>query len=394
MSAILIEPSSHDTKAGLRILQCVRVPEGGILRHIRDLLQQLGRLGTSLAIVYDADAELPASVERELAAYCNLGVLRLSIPRRPAARDAANIAKLVRFCRKVGIDVIHGHGAKGGLYARVVGRLLGHPSVYTPHGGVLHYSRARPNGFVYLGIERLLLPWTGVVILESEFANREFHAKIGAPASAKVIHNGIAEDDFCTAAPEDRRFDFAYVGLMRRIKGVDVLLRAAARLEAEGLSFQLGLFGAGPDEAAFRALGRSLGLTSVTWCGPTRTGREALATARCLIVPSRRESLGYVVMEAAAMGIPAIANDVGGIPEIVGPDHPLVPVEDVGALAARMRAFLDDPVAAEAGAIAIRARVAERFRVEDMAKGIEAVYRRLHLSRMRLLPAETPASRR
>ena len=52
--------------------------------------------------------------------------------------------------------IIHCHGAKGGLYGRLAARRLGIPSVYTPHGGSLHYEWASPSGAVFLTAERLL----------------------------------------------------------------------------------------------------------------------------------------------------------------------------------------------------------------------------------------------
>ena len=77
---------------------------------------------------------------------------------------------------------------------------------------------------------------------------------------------------------------------------------------------------------------------------PPMPAREAFALARTVVVPSRAESMPYLVLEAAAAGVPLIATDVGGIPEILaGETERLVPPGDAGALAAAMRRALDAP---------------------------------------------------
>ena len=77
--------------------------------------------------------------------------------------------------------------------------------------------------------------------------------------------------------------------------------------------------------------------------------RQALALGRVMVVPSRVESLPYIVLEAAASGKPLIATKVGGIPEIYGPlSGNLVPAEDAPALAEAIGRSLDEPAAAAA----------------------------------------------
>ena len=72
--------------------------------------------------------------------------------------------------------------------------------------------------------------------------------------------------------------------------------------------------------------------------------RTAFPLGRSLVVPSRAESMPYIVLEAAAAGMPLIATNVGGIPEIVnGTDTPLMPPGDVEVLERAMQGFLADP---------------------------------------------------
>ena len=94
---------------------------------------------------------------------------------------------------------------------------------------------------------------------------------------------------------------------------------------------------------------RELGSDDVVSFRGAMPAREAFPLGRALVVPSRAESLPYIVLEAAAAGLPLLATNVGGIPEIVGgTDTALLPPEDAEALAQAMLELLDDPAAAQA----------------------------------------------
>jgi glycosyltransferase involved in cell wall biosynthesis len=103
--------------------------------------------------------------------------------------------------------------------------------------------------------------------------------------------------------------------------------------------------------------------------------RRAFALGRVMAVPSRSESLPYIVLEAAGAGLPLTATRVGGIPEIFGPDSArLVPPEDAPALAAALAAILDNPAESRTAAEALRARVHAQFSVDSMVDEVLAAY--------------------
>jgi glycosyltransferase involved in cell wall biosynthesis len=97
-----------------------------------------------------------------------------------------------------------------------------------------------------------------------------------------------------------------------------------------------------------------------------------------VIVPSYNESLPYIVLEAAAAGLPVIATRVGGMTEIFGPDsNTLVTPRDIGGLADRMRHAINHPDEMKALAGRLRSRVRAEFSAVQMVDGVTALYRKM-----------------
>jgi glycosyltransferase involved in cell wall biosynthesis len=364
----------------LRILHCLRAPVGGLFRHVHDLALGQAQMGAEVGIVCDSRVEGDSVALGRLADNCLLGLTRIPMSRHLGLGDWRTKRKITRLASKLGVDVLHGHGAKGGAYARLAARKLKRKgmktkAIYTPHGGSLHYSPARPMGKLYIAAERRLLPFTDGLLFESYFAGNRFVEMIGEPrCPARVVPNGLYRHEFYEPMLADDAVDFVFVGELRYLKGVDVLLEALAAHQSVFPGRAL-IVGTGPDEKSLKRLARKLGLNSrVSFVG-AQSARSAFARARCIVVPSRAESFPYIVLEAAAAQMPLIATFAGGIPEIVeGVDMPLIPPGDVAALAGQLRAFLAGPKPFLERAAALQKIVAERFTVENMTHAIVDFY--------------------
>jgi glycosyltransferase involved in cell wall biosynthesis len=359
----------------LAILHVLRAPVGGLFRHVVDLARGQAAAGHRVGIVADAStggAHAEAALA-ELAPTLALGVRRVAMSRHLGLRDVTAVREVARAIRASGADIVHGHGAKGGAYARLAGtRAL---RAYTPHGGTLHFDPRSPLGFVYLNLERALSPRTDLILFESAYARDVFHARIGTPgAPAPVVHNGVGAAEFAPVTPAPDASDLLFVGELRRLKGVDVLIEALALLAGAGRRVSATIVGSGPEAAEFQMLARARGLGDVTFPGAL-PAREAFARARILVVPSRAESLPYIVLEAAAAGVPMLATDVGGVPEIFGPHRALLlPAGDPAKLAAAIGVALADSARTLALAQALRERVRADFSAEAMVERVLAAY--------------------
>jgi glycosyltransferase involved in cell wall biosynthesis len=363
-------------KRPLNILHVLRAPVGGLFRHVMDLAACQAARGHRVGIVADsstggvrADAAFAA-----LAPQLALGLLRRPMSRHIDFTDKAAVAAISRRARESHADVVHGHGAKGGAYAR----LAAHDAlrVYTPHGGSLHYGWLSPVGLFYLASERFLKRRTDLILFESQYGRETFRAKIGQPSSlVRVVHNGVTPDDFTPIEPALNATDLVFVGELRILKGVDVLIAAVALMRDGGRAVTATVVGDGPDRATFEARVQALGLSEAVRFTGALPARTAFALGRLMVVPSRAESLPYVVLEAAAAGVPMVATRVGGIPEILGPDAGrLIPPGDARALATALNASLADRTDAHAAAARLRDRVRAHFSADVMTDAVLAAY--------------------
>jgi len=362
----------------LNILHVLRTPVGGLFRHVLDLTRGQVARGHRVGLVMDSSTGGAAvdAVLRELAPTLALGLTRFPMRRAPGFGDLLALRQVIKRIGAVGADVVHGHGAKGGLYGRLACNTRRALRVYTPHGGSLHYDRKSIGGRIYLGAERMLLSRTDLLLCESSYSEDVFRAKIGAPAGlVRIVHNGVAEGEFEPVAEAANATDLLFIGELRTLKGVDVLIAAIGRLAARGHRVTATLVGAGPDRERFERQVKTLGLRDLIRLPGAMPARQAFALGHVLVVPSRAESLPYVVLEAAAGGKPVIATRVGGIAEIFGPAAGrLVAPDDAAALAEAIARALDLPGETTAAAASLRSRVAQEFSLDVMVNGILAAY--------------------
>ncbi|SEP63209.1 Glycosyltransferase involved in cell wall bisynthesis [Faunimonas pinastri] len=370
----------------LSIIHVARAPVGGVFRHIGDLALAQTEAGHRVGMICDANTggEFAAARIAELAPKLHHGIIRLPMSRSIGPTDLPSIAAVRRRIHAIAPDVIHGHGAKGGVYARLAAmweRTLGRKVVafYAPHGGSLHFDPKSRKGRLYFLVERELERATDGLLHVSEYEATTYRAKVGVPrCPAFVVHNGLREEEFEPVKPVSGAATFLYIGELRDLKGVDLLIRAMALLKERGQPVSLAMVGDGPaeDKERYRRMIDEAGLADRISPYPPMPAREAFALAHIIVVPSRAESLPYIVLEAGAAGLPMIVSDVGGIPEIFeGETERLVEPGSAGALAGAMQAGLADPEALARQALLRRERLAEIFSLPVMAGRVEAIYR-------------------
>ncbi len=367
----------------LKIMQCLRAPVGGLFRHVCDLTSMLADAGHDVGIVCDA-ATGGAPAHQALAAMeqkCRLGIHRIPMGRMPGFSDLTATKIVARIARDWDVDIMHGHGAKGGAYVRLAKstRAVSPKRLYTPHGGSLHYSTTSPVGAIYLMLERYLMSRTDGIVFESAYARTTYAAQVGElRCPSKVVHNGVLEREFIPVELKKTPDDFVFVGELRILKGVSVLLEAIRLVQESGTEIRATIVGYGPDGDSFIQKSRELGIeNTVTFTG-AMPARDAFALGQILVVPSLKESLPYIILEAGAAGRPVIATRVGGVPEIFGPlVEELVEAGDAEALAGQMANYLNSPDHRKEVGARLKSRIRQDFSARRMGEDILKFYRQM-----------------
>jgi glycosyltransferase involved in cell wall biosynthesis len=337
----------------LRIVHCFRSPLGGIFRHVRDLAREHSAAGHQVGIVCDSltGSKFEDDLFDTIRPYLALGLTRTPIKRAIGPSDMAAFLSAYKEIKSLRPDILHGHGAKGGVLARTIGSLLRVQRyrvsrLYSPHGGSLHFDEATFSGSLVFGIERLLGHATDAITFVCDYEQQTYERKVGKPKTlTRRIYNGIDGREFAPVDLVDAPADFLYIGMLRDLKGPDLFIDAFMKAEEIiGRRLSAHIVGDGPDRDKYAATLAGRQLTDRVTMHSAKPARVAFSLARTIVVPSRAESMPYIVIEALAAGKAIIASRVGGIPEVLGSQSPaLITPEDTGGFARLMADAANDP---------------------------------------------------
>lgn len=337
---------------------------GGSERHLLALLPALAARGIEPVFLgLDDPSGEPEPFYREL------DVERIRVP-SPRDLDPALTWRVRRELRRLRPDLVHTHLVHADVYGALGAGGL--PLVSTKHND----DRFRLGPFRY--VERALARRAKRVIAITEALRRFCVDQVGLPAAkVEVVRYGLDAlpspwgDDGAVPLPEDARILLS-VGRLAEQKGVDVAVRALARIREREPAAVLVVLGEGPERARLKAMsGEGVYL-------PGRVGDVAswYRRAEVLVHPARWEGFGLALLEAMLAGKPVVATDVSSAPEIVagGETGLLVPPDEPAALAEAVLELLADPARAAAMGEAGLARAQNEFSVAKMADRTAALY--------------------
>jgi len=299
--------------------------------------------------------------------------------------------QLRNLIRREQVSIVHTFFETSDLFGGLVAALCRVPALISSRRdmGIL---RARRHRLAYAFVNRLF----DEVHAVSEQTRQYCIAVDGLePRRVVTLYNGVAIEKADSADAERALAEIGNiprnaqlittVAHIRRIKGIDLLLRAAAEVRRRHPRAVFLIVGDNHQPEHYQELLElrdSLGLAkSVRFCGASENVFGILKASTVFCLPSRSEGLSNALLEAMACGLPCVATDVGGNPELIdnGRTGLLVPVEDANSLAHAIMYLLENPEAARGMGHAAREVVEQRFTTENMIRNLEKRYEHLLL---------------
>lgn len=339
--------------------------------HTRRWVEHFARLGWEAHVLSFRPARIEGAQVRHIDGFERVGRLRYLL-------HARRVRRLVRALEPDLVHALHltSYGFLAGLcdvrptLTSVWGTdILEAPSWSPLHYFITRYALARADHVTATGLR---------------LANATLrYAPRSKPVT--VVPYGVDLARFQPVERNGARPAGVVVGTVARLaleKGLDVLLRAAARLIESGLPLRVVLVGEGPLRGRLERLALRLAIADrVEFRGelPHEQVPGALAELDIFVLPSRAEGFGVAALEAQAMRLPVVASDVGGIPDVVAHERTglLVPPGDVAALAGALRRLAADAGLRASMGRAGRALAEGRYRWEENAAQMERLYRYL-----------------
>ena len=362
-----------------RILYLVtRAERGGAQTHVLDLACSM-RPDFEVSVATGEEGFLTeACRERAIPVYV-LPHLQREV--RPIT-DARGFGEIWQLIRKLRPDLLHLHTFKAGFLARLAGRILGIPSVYTIHAWLYGTAAVSRFSSALSGpCERLAARWCERIITVSRAGARIVRGhRIGSPSKLVTIHNGLPD---CSEQALLSPTETPVITMVARFiegKDHDLLLRAFARIPKGP---RLRLVGDGPTRASVENLARELGIREqVDFLGNRDDVASLLATSDVFVLASRSEMLPISILEAMRAGLPVIASDVGGVGEAVTHNENgfLVPSGSVSALAQALIDLTTDYALRLRMGHAGRQRFTRQFLSSSMQERTRCIYRDVLLS--------------
>jgi glycosyltransferase involved in cell wall biosynthesis len=339
--------------------------------HTRRWVEHFAHAGWETHVVSFRPAEIDGARVHHIDGLERLGRLRYLL-------QARRVRRLVRELRP---DLLHAlHLTSYGFLAALCDV---RPTLTSVWGtDVLEAPRWSP--FHYLLTRYALAKADHVTATGLRLANATLrYAPRAKPVT--VVPYGVDLARFQPRARNGARPSDVVVGAVARLspeKGLDVLLRAVARLIEGGMSLNVVLVGEGPWRRRLTRLAERLGIAGrVDFRGevPHEQVPAVLAELDLFVMPSRAEGFGVAALEAQAMELPVVASRVHGIPDVVedGRTGLLAPPRDVEALADAIGRLAGDASLRAAMGRAGRAFVEERYRWQDNVAQMERLYRHL-----------------
>ncbi|MFH1783743.1 MAG: glycosyltransferase family 4 protein [bacterium] len=308
-------------------------------------------------------------------------------------KDIRAFWKIYRFIKEKKFDIVHTHSSKAGIIGRWAAKLAGvRIIVHAPHGHIFYGYFGYFKNNLFISLERLTGLITSRIITLTQIG-KEDHIKYKIAKADKFIplYSGIEVEKFsgfrANTNEEKKKRNIPQgapvIGTVTRldpVKGNQYLISSLSEVVKFFPALKVIIVGGGSEKEKLKRYAIELGLSgNVVFIGLCDDIRPVVSTFDVFVLSSVNEGMGRCLLEAQALGIPVVATNVGGIPEVVrdGLTGILVPARDPKAMAEAIIKLLKDKSLREKMSEAARKWVGYRFNIESMVEKISDLYQEL-----------------
>lgn len=353
---------------------------GGPAKGLLQVIPELSRRG-HFEIVLCTFANVGENPSPFLLACRELGI-RVVVLTQRFHWDPAPITVLRGLLEPPG-SLLQTHGYKEAVFGVALRRLTGRPWVAFHHGT----TEENPKVRLYHRLNKTLTQYADAIVSVSrELADRTVAPRhrtkltiienaVEAPPSTELVKSGPLRARWAAQGCV-----IGCIGRLSREKGQAILIEAAGRLIRQGALFTLVFVGDGPDRELLTEKAQTVGIGSyVRFLGHVKNTREIYANLDMLVLPSFKEGMPNVILEAMQWQLPIVSTSVGAVPEMLvhGVSGLLVRPGDALAMARAMAALMGDRTKAVRMGYKARAALYPRFSPEKRVERFEALYRRV-----------------
>ena len=312
--------------------------------------------------------------------------------------DISLFLNLIKIFYRNRYDIVHTHGTKAGIIGRIAARITGVPIIiHGLHGSALDAFSSKWLNILFLYLERLAGYFTDAHISVSTILSQNYlKQKIGKPERYYTVRSGMELGSFSRdnePGIEAKRkelsigsddFVLGNISRLELLKGHSLLLKAFKILTEQekdkSRRIILMIIGDGEEKENIYQDIKELGLEkSVILKGYRNDIPNILAVVDLLVHTSFREGLPRVMVQAAATGVPMVAFNVDGIPEIIRDDYNgfLVEPKNINQLVEKITIYLRKPELLKMHGDNSKRVVKNRWTIEGMVKGTDKIYSKL-----------------
>jgi len=358
--------------AKISVLEIIGDPSlAGAPRHLLSIVENLDTEKFSIHVICPPG---PLAGEiRHLRRHLDLEIIGMH-----SRMDLKAISKIRSHIKHLKPDIIHVHGTRAGSLGRLAAIGLNIPVIYTEHlwtnefklGVIMTFFHYIGNWFLDL--------FTNLNIAVS-FAVKDFliNAKISHEDKIIVIYNGIVPSNEKAKIFAEKEIRLATVATLNRQKGIQYLIRALPKIRQEFPNVSLEIIGDGPYKRELVSEVKKYHLEkAVQFSGFIADVEKSLVKTDLYVQPSLSESFGLAIVQAMNVGLPVVATNTGGIPEVVteGKSGYLVPSQNADKLAKAILDLLREPPKAKEMGEMAKKEVKLKFNLDDMIKELEQTY--------------------